>query len=108
VALGKLRTRARRPLPVPVADPEPSRDATVAGPETPERALQRHQDRERVYRVLDAMTDKKRDVLILHEIEGHDLTEIARILNVNPVTIRTRLFYARKEFFKRIARGEAE
>jgi DNA-directed RNA polymerase specialized sigma24 family protein len=45
-------------------------------------------------------------VLYLHEIEGLDLKEIAYLVDSNPVTVRTRLFYARREFYRIIA-GEA-
>src|SRR5205814_7212652 len=72
-------------------------------PETPERTLERQRDRERVYRALETLAPKKRIVLYLHEIEGLDLKEIAYLVDSNPVTVRTRLFYARREFYKVIA-----
>src|SRR5262245_44751248 len=102
VALGRIRTRRRRPPPIGVLD----LDATAADPsltdrpETPEKSLQRRQDRERVYRALELLAPKKRIVLYLHEIEGLDLKEIAYLVDSNPVTVRTRLFYARREFYK--------
>lgn len=108
VALGKIRSASRRPIPIPVASPEPEHDATAVGPETPERLLERQQNRERVYRVLQCMAPKKRMVLYLHEIQGHDLKEIAYLIGANPVTVRTRLFYARKEFYKLLARGQED
>ncbi len=46
---------------------------------------------------------KKRIVLYLHEIEGLDLKDIAYLVDSNPVTVRTRLFYARREFYKIVA-----
>ena len=75
----------------------------VERPETPERALERRQDQERVYRALETLAPKKRIVLYLHEIEGLDLKEIAYLVESNPVTVRTRLFYARREFYRVIA-----
>jgi RNA polymerase sigma-70 factor (ECF subfamily) len=72
-------------------------------PETPERSYQRRQDQERVYRALEQVAPKKRIVLYLHEIEGLDLKEIAYLVDSNPVTVRTRLFYARREFYKVLA-----
>ena len=101
VALGRIRTRKRRPPPIGVAD----LDATAADPslverpELPDRALERRQDQARVYRALDMLPPKKRMVLYLHEIEGLDLKEIAYLVDSNPVTVRTRLFYARREFY---------
>ena len=106
VALGTIRSASRRPLPIPVAEPEPGSDVTAAGPETPERLLQRQQTREHVYRVLSTLPPKKRLVLYLHEIEGRDLKEIAYLVDAHPVTVRTRLFYARKEFYKRLVQDD--
>lgn len=105
VALGRIRTRKRRPPPLGVNDldaavPDPS---LTERPETPERSLERRQDQARVYRALEALAPKKRIVLYLHEIEGLDLKEIAYLVDSNPVTVRTRLFYARREFYKLIA-----
>ena len=105
VALGKIRTRKRRPSAIGVAD----LDATSADPslterpETPERTLERREEQERVYKALEQLAPKKRIVLYLHEIEGLDLKEIAYLVDSNPVTVRTRLFYARREFYRLIA-----
>ena len=105
VALGRIRTRKRRPTAIGVADldqtsPDPS---LVERPETPERSLERRRDQELVYAVLEQLAPKKRVVLYLHEIEGLDLKEIAYLVDSNPVTVRTRLFYARREFYKLLA-----
>jgi len=105
VALGRIRSRSRRPPPIAVADVEDVADARAGGdrPETPERALERAQDRARVYRALEQLAPKKRIVLYLHEIEGLDLKDIAYLVDSNAVTVRTRLFYARREFYKLLA-----
>lgn len=107
VALGKIRTRKRRPAAIGVADLDVVTGAADPSlserPETPERSLERRQDQERVYKALECLAPKKRIVLYLHEIEGLDLKEIAYLVDSNPVTVRTRLFYARREFYKVIA-----
>jgi RNA polymerase sigma-70 factor, ECF subfamily len=105
VALGRIRTRKRRPATFGANDleavsPDPS---LVERPETPERSLERRRDRERVYQALEALAPKKRIVLYLHEIEGLDLKEIAYLVDSNPITVRTRLFYARREFYRVLA-----
>src|SRR5262245_13645049 len=110
VALGRIRSRTRRPPPVGGIDldaPNAS-SSLVDRPETPERALERAQDRARVYRALEKMAPKKRIVLYLHEIEGRDLKDIAYLVDSNPVTVRTRLFYARREFYRAIASDGAD
>ena len=110
VALGRIRTRKRRPPAVGVAD----LDATSADPslterpEQPDRSLERRQERDMVYRALEMLAPKKRIVLYLHEIEGLDLKEIAYLVDSNPVTVRTRLFYARLEFYRVLAGEPAQ
>jgi RNA polymerase sigma-70 factor, ECF subfamily len=104
VALGRIRSKTRRPPAVLMANPVS--DEVDASPPSPEQVLRQKQDRERVYRALEAMAPKKRIVLYLHEIEGLDLKDIAYIVEANPVTVRTRLFYARREFYRLLAEGD--
>jgi RNA polymerase sigma-70 factor, ECF subfamily len=108
VALGRIRTRKRRPVAIGVVDLDSAAidPSLTERPETPERSLERRRDQERVYEVLERLAPKKRIVLYLHEIEGLDLKEIAYLVDSNPVTVRTRLFYARREFYRLIA-GDA-
>jgi len=105
VALGRIRTRRRRPNAIGVNDlDQASADPSLTErPETPEKSLERRRDRELVYAALERLAPKKRIVLYLHEIEGLDLKEIAYLVDSNPVTVRTRLFYARREFYRVIA-----
>lgn len=105
VALGRIRTRRRRPTAIGMTDLDSAAidPSLTERPETPERSMQRRQDQERVHRALETLAPKKRMVLYLHEIEGLDLKEIAYLVDSNPVTVRTRLFYARREFYKVLA-----
>ena len=109
VALAKIRSKSRRPPAVPMSNA--ILETMESSPPSPEQVLAQNQERDRVYRALEEMPPKKRLVLYLHEIEGLDLKEIAYIVDAHPVTIRTRLFYARREFYKIVAGepvGEAE
>jgi RNA polymerase sigma-70 factor, ECF subfamily len=111
VALGKIRARTRRPPPIGVVDLESAAHGATLGdrPESPQRTMERRQDVERVYRALERLAPKKRIVLYLHEIEGRDLKEIAYLVETNAVTVRTRLFYARREFYRALAEeGDGE
>jgi len=105
VALGRIRTRKRRPSAMGVSDLDSALTdpSLTERPETPDRTLERRQEQERVYRALETLAPKKRIVLYLHEIEGLDLKEIAYLVDSNPVTVRTRLFYARREFYRVLA-----
>ncbi|HEY8144761.1 MAG TPA: sigma-70 family RNA polymerase sigma factor [Kofleriaceae bacterium] len=104
VALAKIRAKSRRPPAVPMSNA--ILETMEASPPSPEQVLSQNQERDRVYRTLEEMPAKKRLVLYLHEIEGLDLKEIAYIVDAHPVTVRTRLFYARKEFYKKLAAGD--
>jgi RNA polymerase sigma-70 factor (ECF subfamily) len=108
VALGRIRTRKRKPPAIGVADLDLTNadPSLIERPEQPDRTLERQRDRERVYRALETLAPKKRIVLYLHEIEGLDLKEIAYLVDSNPVTVRTRLFYARREFYDALTKGE--
>ena len=110
VALGRIRTRTRRPAAIGMQDLDaaPTDPSLTERPETPERSLERRQDQAKVYRALEQLAPKKRIVLYLHEIEGLDLKEIAYLVDSNPVTVRTRLFYARREFYRVIAGEPAD
>jgi RNA polymerase sigma-70 factor (ECF subfamily) len=48
-------------------------------------------------RLLARLADKKRIVFVLHELEGIAPGEIARMVGAPVLTVRTRLFYARRE-----------
>ncbi len=60
-----------------------------------------------LYRILDTIAEKKRTVFILHELEGVTASEIATIVGAPVLTIRTRLFYARREVYALMANDPA-
>ncbi len=47
--------------------------------------------------LLEELSEKKRVVFILHELEGMAAAEIAEVVEAPVLTVRTRLFYARRE-----------
>ena len=100
VALQRLRKRKRR------AEVSSDDVAERSTDETPERDLDNRRRLDAVYRILDELSPKKRVVFILHEIEGREPKEIAGIVGAPVLTVRTRLHYARKEFYARAA-GDA-
>ena len=48
-------------------------------------------------RTSDRLAEKKRTVFVLHEIEGMAPAEIAKVVGAPVLTVRTRLFYARRD-----------
>jgi RNA polymerase sigma-70 factor (ECF subfamily) len=87
--------RAARSRPVfsgePIADQEPDRGLQ------PDEGAARAARIEAFRRLLDRLPEKKRTVFVLHEIEGLAPQEISEIVDAPVLTVRTRLFYARRE-----------
>ena len=48
-------------------------------------------------KLLDRLSEKKRTVFVLHELEGMAPAKIAELVDCPVLTVRTRLFYARRE-----------
>lgn len=63
----------------------------------PDEDAMRRRRIEAFRRLLDRLPEKKRTVFELHELEGKSPAEIAEIVNAPVLTVRTRLFYARRE-----------
>jgi RNA polymerase sigma-70 factor (ECF subfamily) len=101
VALQRLRKRKRQ---AEVAEDDAPSAAGSHDEQTPERGLDARRRVAAVYAILDELSPKKRMVFILHEIEGREPKEIAGIVGAPVLTVRTRLHYARKEFYARAAR----
>jgi RNA polymerase sigma-70 factor (ECF subfamily) len=56
-----------------------------------------------LYDLLDKLGEKKREVIVLHDFEGMPAKEIAALVGAPVLTVRTRLFYARKELYAAMA-----
>src|SRR6185369_15625927 len=69
----------------------------------PESLSEQRQRVRVLYRLLDQLGDKKREVIVLHDLEGMPAKEIATMVGAPVLTVRTRLFYARKELYAAMA-----
>ncbi|MBI2391089.1 MAG: RNA polymerase sigma factor [Deltaproteobacteria bacterium] len=49
------------------------------------------------FRLVEEIAEKKRVVFVLHDLEGMAPSEIAEVVDAPILTVRTRLFYARRE-----------
>jgi RNA polymerase sigma-70 factor (ECF subfamily) len=74
--------------------------------QTPATLLERHEARALVRRLLDSLSENKRTVFVLFELEGLSGQQIAGILRVPIQTVWNRLFHARKAFLKVLAREQ--
>jgi RNA polymerase sigma-70 factor (ECF subfamily) len=104
VARMHLRRGRSRPRFADVPVPELNGEDEELGPEG-------ETDRARrigaLYHLLDALSEKKRTVLVLHDFEGMSPKEISELVDAPIMTVRTRLFYARKELYGAIAADPA-
>lgn len=80
----------------PPTDPEPLPDEQV---ELASRVAA-------LERLMARLSEKKRTVFVLHELQGLSPVEIAEIVGAPVLTVRTRLFYARRELLSLIGRDE--
>jgi RNA polymerase sigma-70 factor (ECF subfamily) len=73
----------------------------------PESVVEQRERLRVLYRLLDGLGEKKREVLVLHDFEGMPAKEIAELVGAPVLTVRTRLFYARKELYAAMANEPA-
>lgn len=69
----------------------------------PDEALERKDAMQRVYAILETLGPRKRTVFILNDLQGMSQEDAADVVGANIATVRTRLFYARREFWKKAA-----
>jgi len=79
--------------------PDPDDELT----EGPDRHVEQTDAKTLVHAVLAQMSDKKRDVFLLFELEGLSGQEVAEIVGAPVDTVWTRLFHARKDFKRLLA-----
>ena len=75
-----------------------SEEKVNVGPDVSERL----EAREQVNRLLDVLDERDRWMLILKEVEGFSIEEIAEILGLNANTVKVRLFRARRRIVAQV------
>jgi RNA polymerase sigma-70 factor (ECF subfamily) len=92
----------------PVFADEPPGDPVLRSDELgPDEDAERRERVRAFGRLLDRLAEKKRLVFVLHELEGLPPSEIATIVGAPVLTVRTRLFYARRELETMLAEEPA-
>jgi RNA polymerase sigma-70 factor (ECF subfamily) len=99
IMAGRRRARVRRFFGL---DPLEAQTAI-----TPHQLFEHREESQRLYRLLDHISEKKRTVFILHEMEELPGEEIARIVGSPLKTVWTRLHHARREL-KALAASQDE
>lgn len=103
VVKGQRRRRRRES---PTAELEPTDDAL-----SPEGALLERESMALLRAALERVPAERRDVLVLHELEGLEVTEIAGRLSLTKFGVYARLYKGRKELasaVRRLSKGEVQ
>jgi RNA polymerase sigma factor (sigma-70 family) len=90
LAIDRWRANRRRQL----------REQIAAEPPHPANAEETAAAAERsalLWKAIDALPDKLRIAVVLSAVQGHDVREVARLLDIPEGTVKSRLFLARKE-----------
>jgi RNA polymerase sigma-70 factor (ECF subfamily) len=101
-----MHRRSARSRPV-FADEPPGDPSLRSDDLAPDEDAERRERVRAFGRLLGRLADKKRLVFILHELEGLPPSEIATIVGAPVLTVRTRLFYARRELEAMLAEEPA-
>jgi len=100
VAYQHLRRKGRE---LPHVDPEEAPVVADTAP-TPHEAAEHRQLLALSREILQRMGGKKREVFVLHELEGFSSGEIAEMLHTSVHTVKSRLWHARREFYPKLDR----
>jgi RNA polymerase sigma-70 factor (ECF subfamily) len=105
--VARMHVRRERSRPNLNSEHKAAIDYLPAQSGRPDAAAERNERLDALYRHLAALSEKKRTVLALHDLAGVSATEIAEIVGAPVLTVRTRLFYARKELYAALAKDPA-
>jgi RNA polymerase sigma-70 factor (ECF subfamily) len=91
-----MHRRSARSRPV-LTEEMPGELVADDGQTLPDEDVERLERMRAFQRLLARLADKKRVVFVLHELEGMSPAEISEVVGAPVLTVRTRLFYARRE-----------
>ena len=87
MALDRQRSNRRR---------DAREEALEANPVTTPEEVEARERAEQLWRAIDSLSEKLRIVVVLASIEGHDIKEVAALLELPEGTVKSRLFDARR------------
>jgi RNA polymerase sigma-70 factor (ECF subfamily) len=106
VAFDALRTRARERAVLDRRFDHDALEVVATDSATPERTAEVRQGVEAVQAALAATKRERAEAVILHDLLGHELTEIARLTGVSPAAAQSRLVRGRRDVVARIRAQE--
>lgn len=99
VTLMHIRAQKSRPQ----LGPELTVEQSAPEETSPAHEAARNERLRALYKIIDTLSEKKRTVFILHDIEGVAAADIGKMVGAPVLTVRTRLFYARREVYAAMA-----
>ena len=101
VCVSRLRKKLKKRQLITVSDTTLTEGITPQSvKENPQTVLEQRELEGKIYEALDRLDDKKRLVLVLHDMEDKTLEEIAKILKKPVGTVKSRLFHGRNDMKK--------
>ena len=95
VAIDRWRSDRRRQVRETAAT-EPSHASS------PEELIVESDRATRLWKAIDQLPEKLRMTIVLSAVDGHDVREVARLLDIPEGTVKSRLFEARKQLAERL------
>jgi RNA polymerase sigma-70 factor (ECF subfamily) len=83
-------------------------EAASTSQPTPAEDRERREAADEFYRILEALPEKHRNVLVLHELEAMGTQEIATLLGMKVATVRVTLHRARSKFLEQAGTASAK
>ena len=102
-----LRKKKVRPLvyEADLSEEQVSRLDGIVSADRPRKARERAEAQEMLELMLETLPEQDRQLLVLKEVEGFSVQELAEILNLNVNTVKVRLFRARGRIMDVIGDG---
>lgn len=94
LAIDRLRTEKRRAIREMTFEPQPDLST--------EQLASAQERARRLWGAIDELPEKLRMAIVLASIEGHDVAEVGRLLNIPEGTVKSRLFLARKQLAEKL------
>jgi RNA polymerase sigma-70 factor (ECF subfamily) len=94
LAIDRLRTDKRRAIRELAMEGEPGVNA--------EQLVSAQERARRLWAAIDELPEKLRIAIVLASIEGHDVAEVGRLLDIPEGTVKSRLFLARKQLAEKL------
>jgi RNA polymerase sigma factor (sigma-70 family) len=106
VALDALRSRVRERKLFDQSSSSSGAVLAVAGSASLERHLEARHQLGLVQDVLARMSPDLAEALVLHDLNGHELSEVATLMNTSLAATQSRVFRARKELLRRVEKRQ--